>query len=58
MGRALLSAAATRVDGRLEGFLPPSLRAALLPDAQAVGAFGLMGRVTDLGALAASLGPA
>jgi len=58
VGRALLSAAATRGGGRIRGHLPPSLRTVFQPgEREIVGEFGLMGRVMDLAALAATLGP-
>jgi hypothetical protein len=59
VGRALLSAAVTRGGGRMRGHLPPSLRTVFQSDErEIVGEFGLMGRVMDLAALAATLGPA
>src|SRR5215210_2263528 len=59
VGRALLSAAAARGGGRIQGHLPPSLiRTLFRPDEREVaGEFGLMGRVMDLVALAATLEP-
>lgn len=58
VGRALLSAAAGRDGGRIQGHLPPSLRALFRPDEhEVIGEFGLMGRVLDLAALVATLEP-
>ncbi len=58
VGRALLSATAARGGGRIRGHLPPSLGTVFGPDKrEVVGEFGLMGRVTDLTALAAALEP-
>ena len=58
VGRALLSATAARGGGRIQGHLPPSLRTVLRPtEREVVGEFGLMGRVIDLVALAATLEP-
>jgi predicted N-acetyltransferase YhbS len=58
-GRALLSAAAARSGGRLQAFLPPSLRTLFQAhEGEITPEFGLMGRVLDLPALAAALEPA
>lgn len=58
VGRALLSAVAVRCGHRVRGKLPPSLRTLLRPgEAQIVKESGLMGRVIDLEALAATLKP-
>ena len=57
-GRALLSAAAVRSGGRLQAFLPPSLRTLLRAhEGEVTSEFGLMGRILDLPALAAALEP-
>ncbi len=57
-GRALLSAAA-RHGGRLQAFLPPSLRTLFRPgEGEIISEFGLMGRVINLAALVAALEPA
>jgi hypothetical protein len=58
VGRALLTSAASRRGGRLQAFLPPSLRTLFRPqETEVTSEFGLMGRVLDLAALAATLEP-
>jgi predicted N-acetyltransferase YhbS len=57
-GRALLSEAAVRSGGRLQAFLPPSLRTLFRAhEGEVTSEFGLMGRILDLPALAAALEP-
>lgn len=57
-GRALLGAAATGTNGRLQGHLPPSLETLFATEErQAVGDTGLMGRVVDLDSLLHVLQP-
>lgn len=59
VGRALLSAAAARGGGRIQGHLPSSLRPLFQPsEREMAGEFGLMGRVIDLATLVAALEPA
>jgi predicted N-acetyltransferase YhbS len=58
VGRALLTAAASRRGGRLRAFLPPSLRVLFRPrETEVTSDCGLMGRVLVLAALAATLEP-
>jgi predicted N-acetyltransferase YhbS len=57
-GWTLLSAVAERCGHKIQANLPPSLRRTLLPtEGELVEEFGLMGRVIDLEAVAATLEP-